>query len=59
MTTNYLLLAYLACALTCGYASLCRVSYFCPPVRALITATIVGLFWPIVVLVRFFALILS
>ena len=58
MTTNYLLLAYLACTLACGFASFCKDFDDCPPVPNLVVSIILGLFWPLVILTRFFVFIL-
>ena len=58
MTTNYLLWAYLACTLACGFASFCKDSGHSPLVPNLVVSIILGLFWPLVILTRFFVFIL-
>ena len=57
-SSSYLLLAYLACPLTCGFASFCKDAGDCPLVPNLVVSIIIGLFWPLVILTRFFVFIL-
>ena len=58
MTTNYLLLAYLACTLACGFACFCKDFDHSPLGPRLVVSIILGLFWPLVILTRFFVFIL-